>query len=105
MCRIACRPALLALAGLLGLAGLVAGCTPASAPGISARMVLSSRTVPAGAQLAARVIVDNRSGHAPSSRRGLGHPVLKSRGAAEAFPGPEASGGRMARRPVNRTRP
>jgi hypothetical protein len=62
MRRIAPRPALLALAGLAGLAGLLTGCTPASK--VSARVVLYSRTVTAGAQLPGRVIVDNRTGHA-----------------------------------------
>jgi hypothetical protein len=51
------------LLALLTLTGLAAGCARPPASGLSARMVLSSRTVTAGGQLTGRVTVDNRTGH------------------------------------------
>jgi hypothetical protein len=74
MGKVAPPAALAALAALLALAGLVSGCSHASTPGVSARVILDSRTVPSGAKLTGRVIVDNQTGHALHVH-GCGNPV------------------------------
>src|ERR1700760_1243186 len=45
-------------------AGLLAGCAHAPTSRVSARVILDSRTVAAGAQLPGRGLVDKRTGHA-----------------------------------------